>query len=377
MEKSNNYTEKLSRLLYYGAIAAILFVVCRYFSNVLIYIILSGVLSLISQPVMRLLRKITVKGHRAPDWLLAVITIFILLLILAAAVSGIVPLISEVVREVSALASGTSLGTISTSLANINRFLIDKFNLAPRFKLEQILIEQLRNIFDFGKFGNWIGSLASVVANAGVGIFSVVFISFFFIKDESLFTRIVKALSPDRMEEKVTSAIGDVEHLLSRYFIGLFIEMSCVGLIDFLGLWAVARLDFETAIGVGFLAGLLNVIPYLGPIIGGVVGTVMGVTLRYCSGGSLGLDVNFWVFVIILIAIFVVAQMVDNFFLQPFIYSTSIQATPLEIFIVMLLAGNLGGMFGMVAAIPAYTVIRVIAGRFFPDVKFIKQLLGK
>ena len=43
----------------------------------------------------------------------------------------------------------------------------------------------------------------------------------------------------------------------------------------------------------------------------------------------------------------------------------------------MLLAGNLGGMFGMVAAIPAYTVIRVIAGRFFPDVKFIKQLLGK
>ena len=139
MEKSNNYTEKLSRLLYYGAIAAILFVVCRYFSNVLIYIILSGVLSLISQPVMRLLRKITVKGHRAPDWLLAVITIFILLLILAAAVSGIVPLISEVVREVSALASGTSLGTISTSLANINRFLIDKFNLAPGFKLEQIL----------------------------------------------------------------------------------------------------------------------------------------------------------------------------------------------------------------------------------------------
>ena len=302
MEKSNNYTEKLSRLLYYGAIAAILFVVCRYFSNVLIYIILSGVLSLISQPVMRLLRKITVKGHRAPDWLLAVITIFILLLILAAAVSGIVPLISEVVREVSALASGTSLGTISTSLANINRFLIDKFNLAPGFKLEQILIEQLRNIFDFGKFGNWIGSLASVVANAGVGIFSVVFISFFFIKDESLFTRIVKALSPDRMEEKVTSAIGDVEHLLSRYFIGLFIEMSCVGLIDFLGLWAVARLDFETAIGVGFLAGLLNVIPYLGPIIGGVVGSVMGVTLRYCSGGSLGLAVSCPVFVIIVIA---------------------------------------------------------------------------
>lgn len=377
MEKSNNYNEKLSRILYYGVIAAILLVVCRYFSNVLIYIILSGVLSLISQPVMGLLRKLTIKGRRAPDWLLAVFTIFILLLLISAILSGIVPLIREVVREVSALASGASFGAVSASLADINAFLIDKFNLDYSFKLESVIVEQLRKLFDVSKFGNWIGSVASVVANAGVGLFSVVFISFFFIKDGTLFTKIIKALSPDRLEEKVTSAIGDVEHLLSRYFIGLFIEMSCVGLIDFLGLWAVARLDFETAIGVGFLAGLLNIIPYVGPIIGGVVGTVMGVTLRYCSGGSLGLDVNFWVFVVILIAIFVVAQMVDNFFLQPFIYSTSIQATPLEIFIVMLLAGNLGGMLGMIAAIPAYTVVRVVAGRFFPDVKFIKQLLGR
>ena len=67
--------------------------------------------------------------------------------------------------------------------------------------------------------------------------------------------------------------------------------------------------------------------------------------------------------------------MIDNFVLQPIIYSTSIKATPLEIFIVMLLAGNIGGILGMLAAIPAYTVIRVIAGRFFYDKKVVQRLM--
>ena len=158
---------------------------------------------------------------------------------------------------------------------------------------------------------------------------------------------------------------------------GLVVEMGCVGLIDFLGIWAIARLDFESALGIGFLAGLLNIIPYIGPVIGGVVGSVMCIILKYCGSASVGLDVSFWVFVIILVCIFVAAQMVDNFVLQPLIYSTSIKASPLEIFIVMLLAGTLGGIVGMVVAIPCYTVCRVVALRFFPDVKFIRYLVRK
>ena len=76
----------------------------------------------------------------------------------------------------------------------------------------------------------------------------------------------------------------------------------------------------------------------------------------------------------ILLGIFAITQMVDNFLYQPIIYSKSIKSHPLEIFIVLIMAGHIGGIFGMLVAIPAYTVIRVIAIEFFSHVKSIKRL---
>jgi predicted PurR-regulated permease PerM len=211
------------------------------------------------------------------------------------------------------------------------------------------------------------------VTSLVVGLFSVVFISFCFVRDETLFRKIVSALVPDRMEGKLAKSLGDIEGLLSRYFVGLLVEMTGVALLDFLGLWVIARLGFSNALGIAFIAGILNVIPYVGPLVGEVVGVVLAVILKYGTG--VGLGVNIWVFALIVLAIMLTTQLVDNFVYQPLIYSTSIKASPLEIFIVILLAGHIGGVVGMLVAIPAYTVIRVIAIRFFPDVKLVKRLI--
>lgn len=368
------YTEKLARLLFYAGVAAVLFFACRYFSSVIAYIALAAVISLIAKPVMAQLRKITIKKKSAPEWLLAMVSIILLLLVLTGLIAGLVPVISKVVAQVSSVSVDGGTAGMSIYLANLNSFLRETFSLDPEFRIEVVVLSQLKSVLNINLFGNMLGSVASTIANVCIGLFSVVFISFFLIKDEKLITRIFMALAPDRLEEKVSDAIRDVEHLLSRYFVGLIIEMTCVGLIDFLGLWAVARLDFESALGIGFLAGMLNIIPYLGPVLGGLSGASIGLILKYCSSTPVGLDVNFWIFVLILALIFISAQLVDNFVLQPLIYSTSIMATPLEIFIVMLLAGTIGGVVGMLVAIPCYTVIRVIAMLFFPDVKFIRLL---
>ena len=181
------------------------------------------------------------------------------------------------------------------------------------------------------------------------------------------------ALVPDRIEASVTEALLDVEHLLSRYFVGLLLEMMGVALLNFIGLWLIARIGFTYALGIGFIAGILNIIPYVGPIIGEVLGALLCMVLKY--GAGVGLDVNIWFFALIVLAIMLCVQLVDNFVLQPLIYSTSIQASPLEIFIVMLMASQLGGILGMLAAIPAYTVIRVFAGRFFYDKKIVRRLM--
>lgn len=137
----------------------------------------------------------------------------------------------------------------------------------------------------------------------------------------------------------------------------------------------IARLGVNAAVGIAFLTGILNVIPYVGPLMGGFIGTVLGLTLKYSSAVPIGLDVNFWVFTLMLIAIFCFTQLIDNFLYQPVIYSTSIKAKPLEIFIVLLIAGHLGGPLGMIIAIPSYTVVRVIAFRFFRHIKAISRLI--
>ena len=376
MESQKHYTEILAKWLLAAFVAVIAWLLFRQFGSVVVYVLLAGVVSLIAKPLKMMLAKIRIKGHRAPDWFLAILSILLILVIFCGIIAGLAPMVKEVISDVASVTGDTSLGAISSNLAELNAYLVKTFDLDPGFRIEVAILHQVKSLINVNIFGNVIGSVASALASFGIGLFSVVFIAFFFIRDEKLFSRIICALAPDRHEDEVAQSLSDVEHLLSRYFIGLIVEMSCVGLIDFLGLWAIARLELGTAIGIGFMAGLLNIIPYVGPLLGGVLGTIIAMTIRYCGTGTCGLDIGFWGFLAILVAVFVLAQLGDNFILQPVIYSTSIQASPLEIFIVMLLAGTMGGILGMLTAIPAYTVVRVVAGRFFPQVKFIRRLLG-
>lgn len=371
MEKQSNINKLAGYLINLGITAAIL-LFCWYFRSTLIYVVLSFVLSLICRPLIKGMRRLTVKGKCAPDWLLAVVSIFIVLGGLILVITQIIPVVVNIIRDAS-LFSDMHLPE-GNLIDNINGWIVSLIpGLTPDFDAVGPILNYLKGLTADFSITGVLGSVVSVVADVGVGLFAVVFISFFFVKDEGLFARIVTALTPDRIEASVADAIADIEHLLSRYFVGLIIEMAAVALVDFLGLWAVARIGFGYALGIGFIAGLLNIIPYVGPLIGEVLGVLLCVVLKY--GAGVGLDVNIWMFALIVLAVMLSAQLIDNFVLQPLIYSSSIQSTPLEIFIVMLMAGHMGGAVGMLAAIPAYTVVRVIAGRFFYDKKIVRRLM--
>ena len=363
--------DRLARYIIIAATLAILACLCWYFKNVLVYIIVAFVVSLIGQPVMRLLRKIRIRGKSAPDGLLAILTIFVILGTLILVVTQVIPVVTGIVRDAAVLNSVTADGN---PLDRVNDWIVGLFpGLGPDFNIITILMDKLREVTNVSNVTSVISSVTSFVTSLVVGLFSVVFISFFFVRDETLFRKIVSALVPDRMEGKLAKSLGDIEGLLSRYFVGLLVEMTGVALLDFLGLWIIARLGFSNALGIAFIAGILNVIPYVGPLVGEVVGVVLAVILKYGTG--VGLGVNIWIFALIVLAIMLTTQLVDNFVYQPLIYSTSIKASPLEIFIVILLAGHIGGVVGMLVAIPAYTVVRVIASRFFPDLKLVKRLI--
>lgn len=370
------WTEKLSKLIIYAIVAGVGLALCWYFRNVIIYILLAGVLSLIGRPLMRILGKIRIRKKVMPSWLCAIMAIMLILFVFLGVVTLVIPVVSNVIRDISSVNVESTVKSISVPLQDINRFLVEKYpSLGTDFRIEKFILQQTQKLFDISMVSSVLSGVTSFLTSFGIGLFSVVFIAFFFFKDDSLFSRIVMALTPSRHEEEITRSLDDVSNLLTRYFLGLLTEIAGVTTLNFLGLLLIARMGFTASFGIAFMTGLLNTIPYVGPLTGGVLGTILALVMKYAGAASIGLDVSLGVFIAILVAIFCVTQIVDNFLFQPIIYSSSIKAHPLEIFIVLLMAGHLGGALGMIVAIPCYTVVRVFAGRFLRNIKFIRMLI--
>ena len=375
--ESERSTDKLARYTLAAATILVAAGLFWYFRSVLVYIILAFIVSLIGLPLMRLMRKVKIKGKSAPDAVLAVISIVLIMGLLGLIVTQIIPVVVSIVGEASAIDSAVAAGG-ANPLDGVNDFLIATIpSLGSDFRIEKTLLDGLKDAVSLkavgGAMSSIIGSVASIVTTIVVGLFSVIFISFFFLKDEFLFDKIVASLVPDRLEDKIMKALDDIKNLLSRYFAGVLIEMLGVALLDFLLLWGIARIGVGPALGIAFIAGLLNIIPYVGPLLGEAIGVILAVILKL--GGGVGLPVSLWAFALLVLALMLTPQLIDNFVYQPLIYSTSIKAGPLEIFIVLLIAGTLGGVVGMLAAIPAYTVVRVIASRFFHHLKPVRRLI--
>ena len=378
MEKERN-VDRLARYLIYSASLAVVLALCWYLKNVLVYVILAAVVSLLCKPVMTFMGRLKIRKKPLPAAFCAVCSLLIVMSVLLFIFTQIIPVASNIVRTIfdNLARSDYSLPVDSFRIivADINSWMIEHFsNLGPDFRIEAVVGKFLAKLLNTASISSAVEHVASFLVSIGVGIFSVVFISFFFIKDSSLFGRIVSAFVPDDMESRVIEAISDIEYLLSRYFTGLMIEVLGVALLNLLGLWSLTGIGFSSAVGIAFITGILNVVPYVGPLVGGAIGTILAVVLKFSAGGT---SISFWGFILLAVLIFAVTQMIDNFLYQPLIYSASIKASPLEIFIVLLVAGNSAGILGMLVAIPAYTVVRVIASRFFIRYKPVRRLLQK
>ena len=363
------YTDKLAKYILIATGIGIICALLWFFRSVLAYILIAVVVSLIAKPMMGGLQKISIRGKKAPNWLLAALSLTLVTGTILTLITLVVPLVSGIVKDVSVANLEATVKSIATPLADLNVFLRENFpRLGSDFRLEIAIGQEVQKLLNVSAFSSIIGSAASIITNVAVGIFSVMFIAFFFIKDNGLFTQIVCALVPDKHEETTEKALDDIEHLLSRYFIGVIIEIIGVALVNFLGLWLIARLGVNAALGIAFLTGILNVIPYVGPLMGIVMGTILGLMIAPAG-------MAFWALTAILIAVLFFTQLVDNFLYQPLIYSTSIKSKPLEIFIVLLIVGHIGGPLAMIVAIPVYTVFRVVAFRFFRRYKAIRRLI--
>jgi predicted PurR-regulated permease PerM len=349
----------------------ILFLLWR-FSAIVTYILTSVVLAFIGKPLVHWLSSIKYKKLRIPKWLAALITLLTIWTVFITFLSFVIPLIINQFNTLSNIDFTKVLDSLEISAAQLFHFLGNDSQVLENRTFLDMATETLGNQIDFSQISDVFGMIASTIGELLIAFFAVSFITFFFLKEKNMFRNAIVLLVPTNYESKVNHIIDSVSYLLRRYFLGLLFEVFMVMLLDTLGL-TIVGISFNDAVVIGLICGLFNVIPYLGPWMGAIVGLLIG--------AALNIEANFMDQTLPLLGfmalVFLSVQIIDNILFQPLIYSSSVKAHPLEIFLVIMAAGSLAGIVGMILAIPVYTILRVIAKEFFDNVKIIRKITEK
>jgi predicted PurR-regulated permease PerM len=344
-----------------------------YFSNILAYILVAAVLSLIGRPLVGLLGRIKLGGFRLPDGLSALLVLVLIWFVFFGFFRLFVPLIANVTNELSQIDSQLLLQKLEKPISKLEEWYFDFYagqNNVP--SLENLINEKIKSVLDISVITNIFSSVVGLLGNAFIAIFSISFITFFFLKDKSIITDFVVLLIPQKHEQAIRNAMTSTRHLLMRYFAGLLAQATAILVMATTGMLIVG-IDFQLAVVIGLVMAIINVIPYLGPYLGGAIWIILGVA----NNLHLNFSAELLPMVLSMLAVVVVVQMVDNFVSQPLIFGTSVRAHPLEIFLVIIMAGTLAGIPGMILGIPIYTVIRVFAKEFLSRVRVVKKLTRK
>ena len=364
---------QLVRYIIIGFIVALVAFLVWYFSSIVAYILISAVLSLIGKPIVDFISSIKIRNWTPPRFVGASIALMAIWLLFIAFFRIMIPL---VIAQFNELGSIDVQGLVTSFAEPINAFqqFIQHYlpKSAQAFVLQDFLINKISGIFTVSMISNAFSSTANLLINLLIALFSISFITFFFLKDDTLFFKSVILLFPEKYEVQITRALVSINKLLRRYFVGIIIESTAIMLLDTLGLNTIG-VRFQTAVVVGLIAGVFNVVPYVGPLIGTVLGTLIVMATQL----QLGFSTHLLTFSLLVVAVFLITQLIDNIVFQPLIYGNSVKAHPLEIFIVLLVAGSVAGILGMLLAIPSYTVIRVFAKEFFNNFRVVQKLTEK
>ncbi|MCF0175494.1 MAG: AI-2E family transporter [Bacteroidales bacterium] len=342
-----------------------------YFRGIVLYIALAAVVSLLGRPLMSLLGKIRIGRFSCPTWLCAIFTLLIIIAVLGGVVMLLIPLFHQVSSSFSGWERTFSSGALAGYFDRVNYWLVSTFPaaLGEDFNVQKELLAYVREMIGAGgNVPDMVTGAFSTLGNMLIAVFSVVFISFFFLSNYNLLTRTIINLAPEKFSEQIQRTSDSISELLSRYFIGITFESLCITLLNSLGFIFILKMNPSMAILLALITGILNIIPYAGPFIGHVLALLISL-LTYRSGGfSIGacLALTF--------AITMTTQLVDNFLFQPLIYSSSVKAHPLEIFLIILMAGTVAGVLGVFVAIPVYTMLRVVAGEFLSGFRFFDRI---
>ena len=355
-------TDKIIKGIATVIIIAAVLAVLGYLWHVVVYVAAAAVLAILGRPLVKVISSVKLFGKKISRSIAAAITLVAIWIIAGGLLALFAPLVLgkvyELANEKRAITEMVSQALVDAELFLERSLPFDVPNL------EDMLKDKVVSIFT----PEMLEGVAGYVLSAVIAFFSISFITFFFLKEDGLFYKGVALFFPDKYHENVYRALDSITKLLSRYFAGLFVEslmlMTVISVVMML-----FGMDVSDALIIGLIMGVMNVVPYAGPVIGASISVLLSMLAP--------IDGNILYTVMVLLSTIIVVKVVDDFIIQPTLYSERVQAHPLEVFLVILVAGYIGGVWGMLLAIPLYTILRVFAREFLSEYSIVQKLTNQ
>jgi predicted PurR-regulated permease PerM len=301
---------------------------------------------------------------------LHVLNVFLTLVIILAVVLGLlsffIPLVVKETSMVTSIDWQKLIDYYRPQIQWLQHTLVHYGIIKKNATFESLLKDNLAHFIDLSFFSNILSGVFSFAGTLTFYIFTILFLSFFFLLDVMMLPRVILMLVPLKYEDQTKNVMLKSKKVLSRYFTGMFIDLLVMIASYSISLSIVG---VKGALVIAFVAGIVNIIPYIGPLIAVVTGIVLGVTGVVSDGyyGAIGSTM-----LGVLIAMSVVI-LLDNILYSPMIQGKSLKVHPVEIFLVIIAAGSTGGIPAMIIAVPSYAFIKIVGEEFFSQFRLFKQ----
>ncbi|MBU0951475.1 MAG: AI-2E family transporter [Elusimicrobia bacterium] len=305
-------------------------------NSILMPFVLSAVLAYLLSPLVNFFET---KGLKRIVSALILYSIFLIVFI-----GSCIILIPQIFKEVSILSNNLPeyTSSIKGSIYSMQQTLEAKY---PIIKQKGIFDSTIKNTEQFlntetSRIPEYLAAVFSMLS-----IFVLIpFITFFFLLEGKAGIDFVFQKIPPRYTETILSLICEIDEVLGNFFRGQFIESSCVGVLSIIGLLI---LGVDYAVLIGIVAGMANMIPYLGPFAGAIPALIIG----FIKFQNISILIK-------VVAMFSIVQFIDNNLIQPIILSKGVNLHPVTVIFAIMAGAQVAGVIGMFLSVPIVCIIK-------------------
>jgi len=297
-------------------------------------LLLGGVLFYLSRPLLKWIEK---KGWKRWTGILAIFVIIGFLVWIFSSIVG-----PAVTKQVNALVNDAP--KITQDVEKMVGYALDQKNRLPK-ALEESIDDQSGKIEAIAKgFGNWVVVFVQSLAQGIFALVLVPFFLFYILKDHERFAPFIAGFFRGEQKTWIRKTLVDIDGTLKAYIQGQLVVSVAVGIMLLIG-YLIIGLDY--ALLLALFGMVTNVIPFLGPFIAVVPALIIG----YVQEPQLAIYVGI---------IMLIAQQIESNLISPNVMGKALDIHPLTVITVIMAAGNIAGLWGIILAIPTYAIIKTI-----------------